>query len=29
MSGCMSSFGGMSPVDLSKGLHQLKSEHPS
>jgi regulator of cell morphogenesis and NO signaling len=28
MSGCMSSFGGMSPVELSKGLHQLKSEHP-
>jgi len=28
MSGCMSSFGGMSPVELSKGLHQLKLEHP-
>lgn len=28
MSGCMSSFGGMSPVELSKGLNQLKSEHP-
>lgn len=28
MSGCMSSFGGMSPAELSKGLHQLKSEHP-
>jgi regulator of cell morphogenesis and NO signaling len=28
MSGCMSSFGGMSPEELSKGLHQLKSEHP-
>jgi hemerythrin-like domain-containing protein len=28
MSGCMSSFGGISPVELSKGLHQLKSEHP-
>lgn len=28
MSGCMSSFGGMSPVELSKGLYQLKSEHP-
>ncbi|TDL72847.1 hemerythrin domain-containing protein [Rhodococcus qingshengii] len=24
----MSSFGGMSPVELSKGLNQLKSEHP-
>lgn len=29
MNGCMSSFGGASPVELSKGLHQLKSEHPS
>jgi regulator of cell morphogenesis and NO signaling len=28
MSGCMSSFGGMPPVELSKGLNQLKSEHP-
>lgn len=28
MSGCMSSFGGTSPVELSKGLRQLKSEHP-
>jgi regulator of cell morphogenesis and NO signaling len=28
MSGCMSNFGGISPVELSKGLHQLKSEHP-
>lgn len=28
MSGCMSSFGGMSSVELSNGLHQLKSEHP-
>lgn len=27
MSGCMSSFGGASPVELSKGLRQLKSEH--
>ncbi|NWQ41371.1 hemerythrin domain-containing protein [Bacillus sp. EB106-08-02-XG196] len=24
----MSSFGGMAPVELSKGLNQLKSEHP-
>ncbi|MEH6993387.1 hemerythrin domain-containing protein [Neobacillus drentensis] len=28
MSGCMSNFGGMSPEALSKGLNQLKSEHP-
>jgi regulator of cell morphogenesis and NO signaling len=28
MQGCMSSFGGMEPVELSKGLAQLKSEHP-
>ncbi|WHY02198.1 hemerythrin domain-containing protein [Neobacillus sp. DY30] len=28
MSGCISNFGGTSPVELSKGLRQLKSEHP-
>jgi regulator of cell morphogenesis and NO signaling len=29
MSGCMSALGGMPQVELSKGLKQLKSEHPS
>jgi regulator of cell morphogenesis and NO signaling len=28
MSGCMSALGGMPQVELSKGLKQLKSEHP-
>lgn len=28
MQGCMSSFGGMEPIVLSKGLAKLKSEHP-
>nr|WP_263328218.1 hemerythrin domain-containing protein [Neobacillus sp. Marseille-Q6967] len=28
MSGCMSAFGGMPLVELSKGLKQLKEEHP-
>jgi len=28
MSGCMSTFGGMPQAELSKGLKQLKSEHP-
>ncbi|MED3564149.1 hemerythrin domain-containing protein [Bacillus xiapuensis] len=28
MSGCMSGFGGMPQVELSKGLKQLKGEHP-
>lgn len=28
MNGCMSSFGSVSPAELSKGLYQLKSEHP-
>jgi regulator of cell morphogenesis and NO signaling len=28
MSGCMSAFGGMPPGELSKGLTQLKGEHP-
>lgn len=28
MSGCMSAMGGMPPVEFSKGLKQLKSEHP-
>lgn len=29
MSGCMSAFGGMPPAELSKGLKQLKGEHPA
>jgi regulator of cell morphogenesis and NO signaling len=28
MSGCMSALGGMPQAELSKGLKQLKSEHP-
>ncbi|WHY93400.1 hemerythrin domain-containing protein [Neobacillus cucumis] len=28
MSGCMSGFGGMPQAELSKGLKQLKGEHP-
>lgn len=28
MSGCMSAFGGIPSVELSKGLKQLKEEHP-
>lgn len=28
MSGCMSAMGGMAPGELSKGLKQLKGEHP-
>jgi regulator of cell morphogenesis and NO signaling len=28
MSGCMSTLGGMPQAELSKGLKQLKSEHP-
>jgi hypothetical protein len=28
MSGCMSALGGLPAAELSKGLKQLKSEHP-
>lgn len=28
MSGCMSAMGGMASMELSKGLNQLKGEHP-